>query len=133
VGRDEQIQSGVDAVSVGSAGIGDGAWNGGEGGFVEGDFDAVAGLFAVSGLGQVAFDELHGFEAVEVGAAAGNEVVDAADRFATGEQSGGDGTANEAGGAGDEIARQRSLLEDGWAADLECAATPEYSALARLP
>jgi len=44
---------------------------------VEGDFDAVAGLFAVSGLGQVAFDELHGFEAVEVGAAAGNEVVDA--------------------------------------------------------
>ena len=65
------------------------------------NLDAGAGLGAGRRIGQVAFDELHRFQAGQVGALAGNEVVDAAHGFAALKQRRGDGAADEPGCAGD--------------------------------
>jgi hypothetical protein len=93
-------------VQVGADRVGDRARHTSQRGLVKDDLDACAGSGAGLRIGEVAFDELHGLETREVSALASNKIVDAADGFATFKQFSCDGSADEAGGASDEILRQ---------------------------
>ena len=73
---------------------------------MEDNLHAGAGPGAGSGIGQIALDELHGFKTDQVGALAGDEVVDAAHGLAAREQGRGDGAADKAGCPGNKIACQ---------------------------
>jgi hypothetical protein len=73
---------------------------------MEDDLYALASLCAGSRIGQIALDEVHGFEADQIGAFPSKKVVDATNRFATRQESRGNGATNKAGCAGDEIFSQ---------------------------
>ena len=67
------------------------------------NLNARAGFGADRRIGQIALDELHRFQADQIGALAGDEAIDAAHRFAALQQGRGNGAADEAGSSGDKI------------------------------
>ncbi len=70
------------------------------------DFYPGAGLGAGCRIGEVALDELHCFEANQIGTLAGNEIVDATNCFTVHQEGCGNRTADKPGDAGYKIACQ---------------------------
>ena len=70
---------------------------------MEDDLHTRTGLDARRRIGQVAFDKLHGLKASQIGPLAGDETVDAANRFAALEQFRGDRPADEARNSRNQI------------------------------
>jgi hypothetical protein len=68
---------------------------------VENDVNAGAGPVTHDGIGEVALEELHGLKVREIGALAGDKAVNASHRFATLQERGRNGAANEPSNAGD--------------------------------
>ncbi len=69
------------------------------------EIDAVAGASTDFGIFDGAFDEVDAVEVFKIGALAGDEVIDAADRGSLGEQSASDVGADKACNSSDQISR----------------------------
>jgi hypothetical protein len=73
---------------------------------MEDDFNPGAGPGASGRIGQIALDELHRLQAGQIGAFAGDEIINAADRITPRQQRGSDGPANETGNSSNKITSQ---------------------------
>ncbi len=108
-GGHQQIQRSVHAIPVGARRIFYRARHRGQRRLVEDDLDSGAGLRAGCRIGQVALNELHRFQARQVGALSGDEAVDAAYGFATRQQRRGNRAADKPRHSGHKIACQKNL------------------------
>jgi hypothetical protein len=77
---------------------------------VKNNLDALGCSCADGWIGQIAFEEFHGFKANKIRALAGEEVVDSAHGFSVLKQCGRDGPADEASGSGNKKLRHENSV-----------------------
>jgi hypothetical protein len=85
---------------------------------VEDDLNARAGSGAGGWIGEVPFHEFHRLKANQIGACAGNKIVDAANCLTARQKRSGKGAANKTGCSSDKIFRQ-TILPKTWAAQMD--------------